>query len=80
MKGLQGPALLCFDDAIFREEDFAGLFQFGVGSKRGDPTKTGRFGLGFNSVYHITEAPLLVRVSCFQPSTPCACHAHAGRF
>ena len=47
---LQGPALLCYDDAVFKEENFDGLFRFGVGSKRGDPTQTGRFGLGFNAV------------------------------
>ena len=57
---LQGPALLQFDDAVFREENFDGLFAFGVGSKRGDPTQTGRFGLGFNAVYHLTECPMLV--------------------
>jgi len=62
VSGLQGPALLCFDDAVFKEENFEGLFRFGVGSKRGDPTQTGRFGLGFNSVYHITECPMLVSV------------------
>jgi len=47
---LQGPALLCYDDAVFKEENFEGLFHFGVGSKKGDPTQTGRFGLGFNAV------------------------------
>mmetsp|Transcript_33722 Transcript_33722/g.61652 ORF Transcript_33722/g.61652 Transcript_33722/m.61652 type:complete len:365 (+) Transcript_33722:63-1157(+) len=57
---LQGPALLCFDDAVFKEENFEGLFRFGIGSKKGDPTQTGRFGLGFNAVYHITECPMLV--------------------
>ena len=60
MAGLQGPALLCFDDAVFQEENFEGLFRFGVGSKRGDPTQTGRFGLGFNATYHVTECPMLV--------------------
>ena len=57
---LQDAALLCFDDAVFQEENFEGLFRFGVGSKCGDPTQTGRFGLGFNAVYHITECPMLV--------------------
>jgi len=30
------------------------------GKKRGDPTKTGQFGLGFNSVYHITDTPIFL--------------------
>jgi len=46
MSELQGPALMCFNDQIFRPEHFKGLFQFGKGSKRHDPTKTGKFGLG----------------------------------
>ncbi|EGD75783.1 hypothetical protein PTSG_07901 [Salpingoeca rosetta] len=57
---LQGPALLAFDSAVFKADDFDGLRAFGRGGKRFDPTKTGKFGLGFNSVYHLTEAPLFV--------------------
>ena len=60
MAELQGPALVMFDSAVFREEDFDGLFAFGKGSKKFDPTRTGKFGLGFNSVYHTTEAPMFV--------------------
>lgn len=29
-------------------------------SKTYNPTKTGMFGLGFNSVYHVTEVPMFV--------------------
>jgi hypothetical protein len=60
MASLQGPALLSFDDAIFKESDFHGLFNFGQGSKKLDPTKSGKFGLGFNTVYHVTEVPMFV--------------------
>lgn len=60
MASLQGPALLSFNDSIFTERDFTGLFNFGRGSKKFDPTKTGKFGLGFNTCYHITEAPMFV--------------------
>ena len=31
--------------------------RIGDGSKRFDPTSTGRFGLGFNSTYHLTDTP-----------------------
>lgn len=60
MAELQGPALVAFDSATFKEEDFVGLFSFGQGSKKFDPTRTGKFGLGFNSVYHVTDAPMFV--------------------
>ena len=39
-----------FDSATFKKDDFDGLRAFGRGGKRFDPTKTGKFGLGFNSV------------------------------
>eukprot|EP00662_Eupelagonemidae_sp_cell21_P049282 gene49282-8293_t len=60
MGQLQGPALLMYDSGVFSDRDLAGLMSFGVGSKKGDPTSTGLFGLGFNSVYHLTEAPSFV--------------------
>ena len=50
----QGAALYQFDDAEFHPDDYESIQRVGDGTKRGDPTKTGQFGLGFNSVYHIT--------------------------
>ena len=60
MAELQGPALVAFDSATFLPDDFEGLFSFGQGSKKYDPTRTGKFGLGFNSVYHVTDVPIFV--------------------
>jgi hypothetical protein len=60
MAELQGPALVAFDSAVFQPDDFEGLFSFGQGSKKFDPTRTGKFGLGFNSVYHMTDVPMFV--------------------
>eukprot|EP00729_Bicosta_minor_P006829 gene6829-31479_t len=60
MAELQGPAFVSFDNAVFQPEDFVGLRSFGRGSKTYNPTKTGMFGLGFNSVYHVTEVPMFV--------------------
>ncbi|KAH8046850.1 hypothetical protein JL720_16254 [Aureococcus anophagefferens] len=37
--------------------DFASIQRLGDSVKRSDTTKTGRFGIGFNSVYHLTEVP-----------------------
>ena len=65
MGELQGPALVAFDSATFHPEDFQGLFSFGQGSKKFDPTRTGKFGLGFNSVYHVTDVPMFVSGDSF---------------
>ncbi|KAF9436498.1 hypothetical protein BGZ76_003753 [Entomortierella beljakovae] len=60
MKVWQGPALVIYNDAEFSTEDFQALCKLGAGSKRGDPSKIGRHGLGFNSVYHFTDVPSVV--------------------
>ncbi|KAL7882239.1 hypothetical protein AOLI_G00090880 [Acnodon oligacanthus] len=53
----QGPALYAFNDAVFTEEDWEGIEQVEMSIKQDDPTKVGRFGIGFNSVYHVTDLP-----------------------
>ncbi|XP_026063151.1 sacsin-like [Carassius auratus] len=53
----QGPALYAFNDAAFSKEDWEGIQRVGRSIKQDDPTKAGRFGIGFNSVYHITDLP-----------------------
>lgn len=59
---LQGPALCIFNDSFFTEKDFEGIHYLGEGSKRGDPTKTGQYGVGFNAVYHLTDAPSFLTI------------------
>lgn len=49
-----GPALLAYNDGVFSEEDWDGIQNTGDSHKLRDPSTVGRFGLGFNSVYHIT--------------------------
>jgi sacsin len=50
----QGPALYAFNDAIFKPEDWDGIQNLMRSNKKSDILKVGRFGVGFNSVYHIT--------------------------
>ena len=50
----QGPALLAYNDAQFRDEDWEGIQNLQRSVKAEDPFKVGKFGIGFNSVYHIT--------------------------
>jgi hypothetical protein len=35
---------------VFKEENFEGLFKFGIGSKKGDPTQTVRYAALFFSL------------------------------
>ena len=50
----QGPALYAQNDALFTEDDWSNLMNLMKSNKKDDPLKVGRFGIGFNSVYHIT--------------------------
>ncbi|KAM3923090.1 sacsin-like [Leptodactylus fuscus] len=57
---LQGPALCVYNNKKFNDQDIEGIQQLGIGGKEDDLDKTGKFGLGFNSVYHITDCPSFV--------------------
>ena len=60
MAPLQGPSLLVYNDAVFTEADFRSLASIGQGAKLEKVSATGRFGLGFNSTYHLTDTPSFV--------------------
>ncbi|XP_034266196.1 LOW QUALITY PROTEIN: sacsin [Pantherophis guttatus] len=57
---LQGPALCVFNNQPFTEDDVRGIQNLGKGTKEGNPCKTGQYGIGFNSVYHITDCPSFI--------------------
>ena len=50
----QGPALIAFNDAVFTEKDWEGIQQLQDSIKADNPFNVGKYGIGFNSVYHIT--------------------------
>ena len=50
----QGPALMSFNNAPFKEEDWDNIQNLQLSGKAKNPHKVGKFGIGFNSVYHIT--------------------------
>jgi hypothetical protein len=60
MKAWQGPAILMYNNAKFKESDFKSLMQIRVGGKQDDDTKIGKHGLGFNSCYHFTDVPSFI--------------------
>lgn len=57
---LQGPALCVFNNKVFTETDLHGIQQLGEGGKHSSPGKTGKYGVGFNSVYHLTDCPSIL--------------------
>ena len=72
MAPMQGPSLYCHNNAIFQPHDFENLARIGQGSKLDKLQTTGRFGLGFNSVYHYTSMPSFVsgdHIVFFDPHT-----------
>lgn len=60
MSHWQGPSLLVYNDSTFEMQDFNNICKIAQSSKLEKLTKTGRFGLGFNSVYHWTDVPAFV--------------------
>ena len=56
----QGPALWAYNDAMFTDRDFENINKLAGEIKKDDLDKVGRFGLGFNSVYHLTDVPSIV--------------------
>ena len=60
MAGWQGPALVVYNDAEFTTEDFENIMSLGGGTKKDDPGKIGKFGIGFSSVYNLTDVPSFV--------------------
>ena len=57
MSECQGPALWAYNDAVFSDDDFKNINKLAGKTKKEDLGKIGRFGLGFNAVYHLTDVP-----------------------
>ncbi|KAK3096651.1 hypothetical protein FSP39_002093 [Pinctada imbricata] len=56
----KGPSLCFYNDALFTEKDWMGIKMMYNSIKVFDPLKVGKFGLGFKSVFHITEYPIII--------------------
>ena len=55
-----GPALLVHNDKTFSKDDFENITKLAGATKQNRPLKIGKFGIGFCSVYHITDVPSFV--------------------
>ena len=60
MKKCQGSALWVYNDAVFTDEDFVNITKLNEATKVHNTEKIGRFGLGFNAVYNLTDVPMFV--------------------
>lgn len=70
MRSLQGRSLIFVNDRVFTNEDWEKIQDIGNSGKAMDIAKTGRFGLGFNCVYNVTDLPMLLtgnRLGIFDP-------------
>ena len=74
MANSYGPALLFYNNAEFTEEDFESIRKIAGETKINNPSKIGKFGVGFCSVYHITDVPSFVsgeNFVVFDPTLQC---------
>ncbi|KAK1273593.1 hypothetical protein QJS04_geneDACA019168 [Acorus gramineus] len=74
MAAWQGPALYCFNNSVFSPQDLYAISRIGQDSKLENPSAIGRFGLGFNCVYHFTDVPSFVSGENIVMFDPHACH------
>ncbi|XP_052093808.1 sacsin-like [Mytilus californianus] len=73
MAECQGQALWVFNNALFRDKDFENLIQLGGRTKLQESGTIGKFGLGFCSVYNLTDVPSLISRNKFGVLDP---HLH----
>lgn len=70
MVKLMGPAMLVYNNQVFTDKDFDSIRSLGQSEKAQDLHKTGRFGVGFNAIYHVTDYPSFIsrdRLIFFDP-------------
>ncbi|KAK7696314.1 hypothetical protein QCA50_000968 [Cerrena zonata] len=60
LQSTQGPALIAFNDSLFKDEDWVALQRIHQSSKKTDTSKIGKYGVGFRSSYHITDTPQIL--------------------
>ena len=70
MERMLGPALLFRNDALFTEADHKGITTLLNSGKRRESGKIGRFGIGFNCCYNVTDFPSYISgpdIVCLDP-------------
>ena len=64
MADAHGPALVVHNNRTFSDSDFENIIKLAGATKLNEPLKIGKFGVGFCSVYHITDIPSFVSRDC----------------
>uniref|UniRef100_A0ACD5GWF1 Uncharacterized protein n=1 Tax=Desertifilum tharense IPPAS B-1220 TaxID=1781255 RepID=A0ACD5GWF1_9CYAN len=62
--------MLVYNNQVFTDRDFESIRHLGQSEKAQDLQKTGRFGIGFNAIYHVTDFPSFIsrhRLIFFDP-------------
>eukprot|EP00731_Ephydatia_muelleri_P012474 Em0006g1368a len=60
MSETHGPALVVHNNAVFTDDDFQNITKLAGATKENKQLKIGKFGIGFCSVYHMTDVPSFV--------------------
>ncbi|KAL0183733.1 hypothetical protein M9458_019429, partial [Cirrhinus mrigala] len=55
-----GPCLWIFNNELFSQEDWKNIVKVGSASKENKVKMIGKFGLGFNAVYHVSDIPSIL--------------------
>ena len=71
MSASHGPALVIHNNQVFQDDDFENITKLAGATKQKKHLKIGKFGIGFCSVYHITDVPSFIsrdRLYIFDPT------------
>ena len=71
MADCHGPALVVHNNGVFSNDDFINIEKLAGATKEHQHLKIGKFGLGFCSVYHLTDIPSFIsrdRLYIFDPT------------
>ena len=71
MAEAHGPALIVHNNKTFTDEDFRNITKLAAATKQAKALKIGKFGVGFCSVYHMTDAPSFIsrdKLHIFDPT------------
>ena len=55
-----GPALIVHNNRTFSDDDFKNITKLAAATKQDKALKIGKFGIGFCSVYHMTDVPSFI--------------------
>ena len=78
--GLQGPAILFYDNGGFEERDWKSLQSFYKSEKKHSPSEVGKYGMGSRSFFHIGDVIQIVSGTKFAELDPDERVSSNGRY